>query len=136
MNAKVITYLLYLATTVPLTVFVARTLYRNGRMFLHDVFRNNEPLADAVNHLLVVGFYLLNLGFVAMFLKTTQAVDNGEQIIEVLSRRVGFVAIVLGVVHLVNVWVFNGFRNRAIEADLRSAPVATSERVGAWGAPQ
>ena len=106
MTAKTWTYVLYLLITVPLTVAVARTLHRNGKVFLHDVFRGNDDLAAAVNHLLVVGFYLLNLGYVALFLKTSREVSGAEQVLEALSNRVGIVALVLGCVHLGNVWVF------------------------------
>ncbi len=139
MNAKVVTYLLYLAITVPLTVFVARTLYRNGRVFLHDVFHGNDGLADAVNHLLVVGFYLLNLGYVALYLRTDRAVRTGEDVLEVLTHRVGIVAIVLGTVHLANVWLFSTVRNRALARDQRLAPMSTIERTTVsptWAAPQ
>lgn len=138
MTEKTWTYLLYLLITVPLTIAVARTLYRNGRLFLRDVFRGNEELAGAVNHLLVVGFYLLNLGYVSLFLRTERPVDGVEEVLEVLSHRVGIVALVLGVVHLGNVWVFNSFRRRALEGDLTVAPLATDERTAteSWAAPR
>src|SRR6476660_1665021 len=58
------TYLLYLPISVAMTIWVARTLHKNGRIFLVDNFQGNEPLADSVDHLLVVGFYLVNVGFV------------------------------------------------------------------------
>src|SRR5438132_1471859 len=69
MTIEIATYLLYLAISVALTVWVARTLHKNGRIFLVDVFHGNEPLADSVNHLLVVGFYLIKLGYVSLALK-------------------------------------------------------------------
>jgi hypothetical protein len=69
MDRTVITYVLYLALSIGLTIWVARTLSRSGRVFLADVFHGSEKLADAVNHLLVVGFYLVNLGFVALWLR-------------------------------------------------------------------
>ena len=138
MTAKTWTYVLYLLITVPLTVAVARTLHRNGKVFLHDVFRGNDDLAAAVNHLLVVGFYLLNLGYVALFLKTSREVSGAEPVLEALSNRVGIVALVLGCVHLGNVWVFNSFRRRAIENDQVMAPMATVERteVSSWPSPR
>ena len=136
MNDKVLMYGLYLAVTVPLTVFVARTLYRNGQLFLRDVFGGDDQLAAAVNHLLVVGFYLLNLGYVALFLQTSQRVGNGEQLLEVLTRRVGTVAMVLGMVHLANVWVLNRYRRRAIDAEQIYAPVQAAEQTTVWGAPR
>ena len=137
MTEKTWAYFLYLLITVPLTVFVARTLYRNGRLFLHDVFKGNDALAEAVNHLLVVGFYLLNLGYVSLFLKTGRQVQGAEQLFEVLSNRVGIVALVLGGVHLANVWVFNSFRRRALEGDQIVAPLDSYEQTPTqWAAPR
>ena len=124
MTLKTITYLLYLVIAVPLTVYVAETLYRNGKVFLHDVFDGNDQLADAVNKLLVVGFYLVNLGLVALFMQTDTAVTDGEDVLEVLTMRVGIVAIVLGVIHLGNVWVFNRIRRRAAIERQWAPPVA------------
>ena len=80
MTLKTLAYLLYLAITVPLTIYVARTLFRNGKVFLHDVFNGNDALADAVNRLLVVGFYLFNLGYVALFMQNDETIENTEQL--------------------------------------------------------
>lgn len=55
----VFSYLAYLLISIGVTVWVARTLHRHGRIFLVDSFLGNEPLADSVNQLLVVGFYLM-----------------------------------------------------------------------------
>ncbi|MEU2592181.1 hypothetical protein ABZ630_15400, partial [Streptomyces albidoflavus] len=68
MDLTVVSYAVYLVVSIALTIWVARTLSRNGRLFIADVLHGDERLADAVNHLLVVGFYLVNLGFVALYL--------------------------------------------------------------------
>ena len=60
------TYALYLGISVSLTVWVARTLHRSGRLFLVRAFHGDEQLADSINHLLVVGFYLVNIGWVCL----------------------------------------------------------------------
>src|SRR5262249_20626713 len=99
MNAVVITYLLYLAISIALTVWVARTLFKNGRLFLVDVFQGNEALADSVNHLLVVGFYLINLGYITLALRLGYAVQDARESMEALSAKVGLVLLVLGAMH-------------------------------------
>ena len=71
-------YSCYIAISVAMTIWVARTLHRNGRVFLVDAFRGSEALADAVNHLLVVGFYLVNFGYILLALKTTDPLWTGE----------------------------------------------------------
>ncbi|KQY56097.1 hypothetical protein ASD11_16670 [Aeromicrobium sp. Root495] len=103
-------YLVYLVTAVPVTIWVARTLSRNGAVFLRDVYEENEGLADAVNQLLVVGFYLLNLGFVLLFLRTGGQQDGAADMITAVSVKIGSVLLVLGIVHLVNLGVFTSMR--------------------------
>lgn len=127
MNDTFIAYLLYLAITVPLVVFVARTLHRHGAVFLREVFDGDDALARSVNHLLVVGFYLLNLGYVSLFLRTDDDVVGGEGVLELVSKKVGIVAIILGVVHLANVFVFNTLRRNAVFQRSTELPVEADE---------
>ena len=89
------TYVVYLLISVPLTIWVARTLFRNGAVFLADVFRDNEALAKAVNNLLVVGFYLLNLGFVILYVRTGRPVLGLTGLLDTLSVKIGIVMLVL-----------------------------------------
>ena len=119
MNIEIATYLLYLGISVALTVWVARTLHQNGRIFLVDVFHGNEPLADSVNHLLVVGFYLINLGYVSLALKLGYTVATTQAGIEALSVKVGTVLLVLGGMHFFNLFIFSRMRRRAT---MRNAP--------------
>src|SRR5688572_32372731 len=102
MEIIVITYLIYLLISVILTIWVARTLFKNGRVFLVDVFHGNESLADSVNHLLVVGFYLINFGYVSLALKLGYNVGSARDAIEALSWKVGLVLLVLGGMHFFN----------------------------------
>jgi hypothetical protein len=108
----VISYAVYLLVTLAVTVWTARTLHSNGRIFLVDAFHGNEALADSVNHLLVVGFYLINVGYVALALETQATVDSPRQAIELVSGKIGTVLLVLGIMHFFNLLVFNTIRRR------------------------
>jgi hypothetical protein len=110
--ATVWTYLAYLAISVALTIWVARTLHKNGRIFLVDSFLGNEPLADSVNHLLVVGFYLVNIGFVTLALKYGDKAIDAQTALETLSTKIGLVLVVLGIMHFFNLLLFSGLRHR------------------------
>lgn len=114
MNPIVWTYLSYLTISICLTVWVAHTLHKNGRIFLVDAFHGNEPLADSINHLLVVGFYLINIGYVALALKESASPENLRGILEMLSGKVGVVLLVLGGMHFFNLLVFSKMRRRAL----------------------
>ena len=119
MTPIVWTYLVYIALSIPLTVWVAHTLHKNGRIFLVDSFQGNEQLADSVNHLLVVGFYLINIGYVALALKEGVAPGDLREVLETISRKIGVVMLVLGGMHFFNIFVFSKMRRRAL---LHSAP--------------
>lgn len=116
MSLVVLTYVLYLAIGVSLMVWVAGTLSRNGRVFLVHVYRGDEALADSTNHLLVVGFYLVNLGYMSLALKIGYDVSTVREAIEALSWKVGLVLMVLGGMHFFNLFVFGRIRRAASRA--------------------
>ncbi|MFI0998877.1 hypothetical protein ACIP10_31285 [Streptomyces galbus] len=129
MDRTVIAYVIYLVVSIALTIWVARTLSRNGRVFLADVLHGDEKLADAVNHLLVVGFYLVNLGFVALYLSGDDTVEDARGVFEALSTKLGVVLLVLGVMHLGNVYVLNRIRRRGLLEREQVPPVRPQGRV-------
>ena len=112
MNYTVQTYLVYLLISVALTVWVARTLHQNGRIFLVDVFSGDERIADSVNHLLVVGFYLINIGYVTMALRTEGSLRGLREAIELVCGKIGPVLLVLGGMHFGNLYIFHRLRQR------------------------
>ncbi|MEW2031131.1 hypothetical protein AB0901_11555 [Streptomyces roseifaciens] len=138
MDLTVVAYVIYLLLSLSLTVWVACTLSRNGRVFLADVLHGNEKLAEAVNHLLVVGFYLVNLGFIALYLQDDTTVTDARGVFEALSQKLGVVLLVLGVMHLGNVYALNKFRRRGIMEREQVPPVAPqgwTGQQGPWTAP-
>jgi hypothetical protein len=113
-NSIIVTaYLTYLLISISLTIWVARTLYKRGAIFLVEAFHGNAELADSVNHLLVVGFYLINIGFVSLALKTADVINNSRAAIEMLSDKMGLVLLILGVMHFFNLYVFSQIRRSA-----------------------
>src|ERR1700724_346808 len=121
------TYLVYLGISIALTIWVARTLHKNGRVFLVDVFHGNEALADSVNHLLVVGFYLINVGYVSLVLKSDVIPHDLVEAIEIFSHKIGVVLLVLCVMQFINLKIFAAMRHRA-QRFLPPPPVQSNER--------
>jgi hypothetical protein len=111
------TYIAYLTVSVILTVWVGWTLHKNGRVFLVDALKGNEKLADSVNHLLLVGFYLINIGFVSLALKYGGKVAEVESAIEYLSMKLGIVLLVLGGMHFLNLLVLSKTRRRTLQQE-------------------
>jgi hypothetical protein len=120
----VVSYLVYLLISIGLTIWVARTLHKRGAIFLVDAFHGNAELAASVNHLLVVGFYLINIGFVTLALKSTAVIGNSRAAIEMLSDKLGFVLLTLGGMHFFNLFVFSRIRAHGQHNGPRRPPVA------------
>lgn len=114
MNYIIITYSFYLLITLGLTIWVARTLFKNGKVFLVDIFHGNQELADSVNNLLLVGFYLINLGYAVYTLQVTTSINNVQQVIEELSIKVGLIILILGAMHFFNLYIFFSLRKKAV----------------------
>jgi len=119
MNYTVETYLAYLVLSIGATVWVGHTLHKHGRIFLVDAFHGNAALADSINHLLLVGFYLINIGYDVLVLKIGEKPAALEGVFEILSTKIGTVLLVLGGMHFFNLYVFSRMRKRAL---LFSAP--------------
>ncbi|XVV11687.1 hypothetical protein ACQP2X_43800 [Actinoplanes sp. CA-131856] len=128
MDPKVWMYLVYLAVSVGLTVWVATTLSRNGLVFLADVFADAK-LAKAVNQLLVMGFYLLNLGYVTVAMRSANAIADTSEALETLSMKIGLVLLVLGVLHFCNVFFLGRYRRGRLRQQQGVPPLPPAARL-------
>ena len=107
-------YIAYFLVSLGMTIWVGRTLHKNGRLFLVEAFSGNQAMADSVNHLLLVGFYLINLGFVLLFLRIGVKPTDLVEGVEYISTKLGIVVLVLGVMHFFNMFNFSRMRKKAL----------------------
>ncbi len=124
-------YAIYLLISVTTTVWVAQILYKRGRIFLVDAMGGKEDLADSVNSLLLVGFCLINFGYVLLALKYGRPPEELAGAIEVLATKIGLVLLILGAMHFMNIFVISAMRKRGLQeaadasrADRRFHPTA------------
>jgi hypothetical protein len=147
MTSKIVlAYFIYLPLALGLTLYVARTLFRNGRVFMLDIFRGKADIADSTNRLFEVGFYLLNMGFALLILRIDQgaevnmgidgggyvttyrnALDTNQELVEVLAGKLGGFAIYLGIMLFLNLYLF--FRGRRKSRENRPMPPAGTATV-------
>ena len=113
MNYFILTYAVYLFISISLTLWVAKVLFKNGRIFLVDIFYGNNDLTDSVNKLLLVGFYLINIGYMSLALKEAGTIPSLQVVVEVLSYKLGWIILILGGMHFLNLTIFFKLRNRA-----------------------
>lgn len=116
-----LTYLVYVAVSVAVTIWVGQSLHGNGRVFLVENFHGREKLADSVNHLLLVGFYLVNLGFVSLALRYGEKPTDLVGAVEYLSTKIGLVIVLLGCMHFFNMRMLVRFRSSPLFGMLEGA---------------
>lgn len=117
-------YGIYFVLSLAVTIWVGRTLFRSGRPFLLEAFHGSETMADSVNNLLLIGFYLVNVGFMLLFLTSKEHPTTGIKVVEDLSKSVGVVVVVLGIMHFINLTVLNSLRTSAAAARPPGLPKA------------
>ncbi len=105
-------YLIYLPVTIGLTLFVSKVLFKNGKLFMIDIFHGKQEIALATNQLFKVGFYLLNIGFALMIMEISSSAFNNtyQNLVELLSHKIGGFTIYLGIMLFFNLFMF--FRGR------------------------
>ncbi|MPZ89882.1 MAG: hypothetical protein GEU81_17895 [Nitriliruptorales bacterium] len=126
----VMVYAVYVPVSVGLTVWLARTLFQHGAVFLDDVFPERPEVAVAINRLLVTGFYMFNLGYAFLILRADPA-SSVVGAVEELATKLGLLLVSLAFLHFINVFVFQRIRQRATEHQALP-PVAAS---ASWGSP-
>ena len=108
----IVAYFIYLPVALLLTWIVAHTLFKNGLIYMRDIFFGREDIAKATNSLFKIGFYLLNIGFALYVLKIYEALAGMQDTIEVLSYKIGGFSIYLGVMLFLNLYLF--FRGKRV----------------------
>jgi hypothetical protein len=111
-------HLVFLAVCGTITVVVGRTLFRCGRPFVIECVDCDERLADSVNRLLLAGYYLLNIGLVAVAVRFGGAGHDTLESLEFLGSQVGWILLIQGVMHCVNMIVLGELRRRKREQPL------------------
>lgn len=117
-------YLIYLPVAITLTIFVAHTLFKNGKIFMLDIFNGREEIAFATNKLFEVGFYLLNIGFALLILRFKLELENKQIMIEALSYKIGGFSIYLGIMLFFNMYLFFRGKRKSRENRMQNLQIA------------
>ncbi len=109
-------YAVYLPIALFLTYYVSKTLFKNSKVYMLDIFKGREEIAFATNKLFETGFYLLNIGFALMILQMNLYNDSYQLLIEKLSYKIGAFSIYLGLMLFINLYFFFRGKRKASQA--------------------
>lgn len=106
MNLNILSYGIYAVFSIIITVLVGRSLYRQGRIYLLYMMKGNDHLTDAINNILIVGYYLLNIGGSIAIIYYWSEIRDITQLIEKLAIHMAIVMSGMGYIHLTNlIWI-------------------------------
>ena len=104
MNYNILSYLLYLPTIFFITIKVGWLFYKNGEIFLASIFINNPILAKNTNNLLLLAYYLTNLGYAVITIAYWDKISNIIDLINTLSSILGKIIVILALLHYNNIF--------------------------------
>ncbi|MCD8518641.1 MAG: hypothetical protein LRY32_03105 [Flavobacterium sp.] len=116
-------YAIYLPIALFLTYYVSKTLFRNSKIYMLDIFKGREEIANATNKLFETGFYLLNLGFALMILEMNMYDNSYQVLIEKLSYKIGGFSIYLGLMLFLNLYFFFRGKRKASQTQVEQRMV-------------
>ena len=119
MTYNLLGYLLYLPASFYITVVVGRSLYTAGNDYLEACFEGHSELAHTCNRFLLLGYYLVNLGYATISVSFWNSVSNPVHLAEELSLRLGMLIAGLACLHYFNLYAILKFRN-AIQVLLKN----------------
>lgn len=105
MNYNILSYGLYAIITIYIIVWVGKAFHRNGRMFILSLFENNEVTTDTTNNLLLVGYYLFNIGYAILQFSFWQQINNMQELILNISIKLGILVLILAALHYNNMFI-------------------------------
>ena len=105
MNYNVGAYIVFLTLMIFLIVYVGRYFYTNGRVFIISLFNGQEALADQVNRLLLIGYYLLNIGYAFLKLRQWEKIGGLEAMVSSVAGNIGALIFILALIHYCNMLV-------------------------------
>lgn len=111
MNLNIITYSLYLPIISFITIKTGWSLYKNGALFLLDLFRNDKSLVQRINKMLLMAYYLVNLGYAVITISYWTAINNEIELINSLTYTLGKLILMLAILHYNNIFWLKKLKN-------------------------
>ena len=104
MNYNIIAYLIYTPVIAVITIQVGWMFYKNGEVFLFSLIPNNTPLVKNINNLLLIGYYLVNLGYAIFSISQWDQILTLNQLLQTLSNNIGGIMLILAILHYNNIF--------------------------------
>jgi hypothetical protein len=115
MNLNIIGYIIYLSVTIYIIAIVGRICYRNGNIFVSALIPDHEDLCHKINQVLLLGYYLMNIGYCAMTLIGWETISTSGQLVETIALKTGIIVCIISVMHYANIFIITNYIQKLIK---------------------
>ncbi|MES2484789.1 MAG: hypothetical protein V4581_02420 [Bacteroidota bacterium] len=115
MNYNLIAYGLFFSITAYIIVVVGQICYRNGNIYVREFIPGHEDLCQRINKILLMGYYLVNIGYTATTLISWQAITSAPNLVETLAYRTSTIILILSALHYLNLFIITNYVKKLIQ---------------------
>ena len=112
MNYNILSYFIYGCITVFIIIYVGKMFHQNGRIFILQLFQGKESLTDTTNNILLLAYYLFNIGYSVIQFSFWESIRNLVEMISSVSLKTGILVLILALTHYVNIFIIYILSNR------------------------
>jgi len=115
MNLNIIGYFIYLSITIFIILKVGKICYKNGNIYVAELIPNHADICQKINQVLLLGYYLLNIGYCAMTLISWQKIISYTQLTEIICAKTAVIIFIISVLHYLNIIVITKYIHKLIK---------------------
>lgn len=115
MNLNIIGYFIYLGITVFIIIKVGKICYKNGNVYVSELIPNHKDLCQKINQVLLMAYYLLNIGYCAMTLISWQKIESSAQLIETICIKSAIIICAISLLHYLNIIILTKYIQKLIK---------------------
>ncbi|WP_221259866.1 hypothetical protein [Flavobacterium okayamense] len=114
MNLNIIAYIIYFSITAFIIIKVGKIFYDNGNIYVSELIPNHMELCHKTNQILLLGYYLLNIGYCAITIISWQKIATFSQLIEIVSYKSAIIIITIAIMHYINIILLTKYIKKLI----------------------
>jgi len=111
MNLNIIGYIIYLILTSAVILKVGNICYNNGNVFIKNLLKENIELSIQINKALLIGYYLLNIGYSAITIITWNKIKTNAYLVEIISQKISIIILIM---HYSNIFLIKKFIHKLL----------------------
>ncbi|MBO9585853.1 MAG: hypothetical protein J7574_16940 [Flavobacterium sp.] len=115
MNLNIIGYFIYLGITTLIILRVGKICYKNGNVYVSELIPNHKDICQKINQVLLLAYYLLNIGYCAMTLISWQKIISVTQLIETIGSKTALIIFIISVLHYLNILLITKYIQKLIK---------------------